>query len=325
MKKISILLLAGLLLWACKQENSPVEKTDTVLSDKLELSVNQDFKEYENLRVYWVEASDEFISENAIAGDLEVLKTALNQPKFRVSEHKPFGRRDDAGAVNQLTVENKLPNDVFLMSGDVVQGGKQDRAIGEDQIIVANSIKNIPVFCVEQGRWTYQEQYQVSSGPGDRIAAFSGYYNVASKGVRKSIQSGNQNAVWEQVAAVTASNEADSDSKAYAALENSTSFTTSREQYLQELNREITNSNAVGMIIVTGSEVLGVDVFGHPALFQKTYEALLHGYITDVITNGKPLSIKDELIEVQVEKINRKIDGDKSLKYKGAIIHYSDL
>lgn len=325
MKKISILLLAALLLWACKQDNSPAEQTEIPVSDDPELSLNQDFREYENLRVYWVEASDDFISENSIAGELEVLKSALNQPRFRVSEHKPFGRRDDAGAVNQLTVENKLPNDVFLMSGDVVQGGKQDRAIGEDQIIVANSIKNIPVFCVEQGRWTYQEQDGVTSGPGDRMAAFSGYYNVASKDVRKSIQSGNQNAVWEKVAEVTASNEAESDSKAYAALESSPSFTNSREQYLKGLSKENTNSNVVGMIVVTGSEVLGVDVFGHPELFQKTYEALLHSYITDAITTGKPLTVKDEQVEVQVEKINRKINSDKSFKYKGAIIHYSDL
>lgn len=325
MKKILFLSLASLFFVACNQDAQTDSASQRLSAETATLSVQENYLEHDNLRVYFVEAPQEFIDKNTYAGNLEVLKTALDQPRFRVSEHKPFGRREDPGAVNQLTVENKLPNDVFLMSGDVVQGGRQDRAIGEDQIIAANSIKNIPVFCVEQGRWTYNHDETETNGRADRIAAFSGYYNVASHGLRKTIKSGNQKAVWDKVAEVTSSNEADSESKAYAGLENSEKFTQTREAYLAALGEGQFNEKTVGIIVATGNEILGSDVFGHPRLFQKTYEALLHGYITDVITKGQPLSVTPEQINQYNKKISRKIVGKQAFKFEGAIIHYSDL
>ncbi len=211
------------------------------------------------------------------------------------------------------------------MSGDVVQGGKQDRAIGEDQIIVANSIRNIPVFCVEQGRWTYHTDQPAEDQHGDRMAAFSGYYNVASHGVRKSIKSGNQQAVWDMVAEVTSSNEATSDSRAYAALESSDKFKATREAYLQALNKKSIGDNTIGMIIASGNEIIGADIFGHPDLLNKTYEALLHGYITGAITNGQPLSVTDDVLNKYIKMISRKIAGKNAFNYEGAFIHYADL
>jgi hypothetical protein len=325
MKNVFILLLTVFFFYSCNQDNQTDTQGTSTDETLVDLTINKDYLEHKNLRIYFVNAPTDFIEQNAVAAELEVLKTALNQPKFRISEHKPFGRRDDSGAVNQLTVENKLPTAVFLMSGDVVQGGKQDRAIGEDQIIAANSIKNIPVFCVEQGRWTYHNDQPAENPRGDRIAAFSGYYNVASNGVRKSIKSGNQQAVWDMVAEVTSSNEAESDSKAYAALETSDKFKNSREAYLEAFNEDLITENTIGIIIASGNEIIGTDVFGHPALLKKTYEALLHGYITDAITQGQPIAVEIDEISKYTKKISRKIADKNALKYQGAFIHYADL
>ena len=37
----------------------------------------------------------------------------------------------------------------------------------------------------------------------------------------------------------------------------------------------------VGMVVVRGNEVLGVDIFGHPDLFKRQYNSLLHGYVAE--------------------------------------------
>src|SRR5262249_31321315 len=57
--------------------------------------------------------------------------------------------------VSQLTVENLSSSDeVYIQSGDILKGGKQDRVIQEDMVLEPQSGR-VPIasFCVEQGRW----------------------------------------------------------------------------------------------------------------------------------------------------------------------------
>ena len=57
--------------------------------------------------------------------------------------------------VNTLLIANVSKEEVYVQSGDIVKGGKQDRVIKEDMILPSMSGKvPIAVFCVEHGRWT---------------------------------------------------------------------------------------------------------------------------------------------------------------------------
>ncbi len=326
MKKLLFLTVVLLSFTACNSDQATdAESSNSVDEQSTELSMGNDFIEYKNLRLYPVMASEAFQNENAAAAEIEVLKTALKSSKFRISEHKPFGRRDDSGAVNNLTVENKLPADVFLMSGDVVQGGKQDRTIADDRIIAANSIKNIPVFCVEAGRWNYNSDTESDGKSDERIMAFKGYYNLASNDLRKTIKKGSQQEVWAKVAEVTSSHEAESSSNAYAGLESSETFTQTRDQYLEQFKQGFKEDNVVGLIATSGDQILGTDIFGHSQLFQKAYEALLHCYITDAITTGAEVTIDEKTVINHSSTLSRKVNGKNSFKHKGAIIHFTDL
>jgi hypothetical protein len=61
----------------------------------------------------------------------------------------------ETGSVNQLEVENKGDTEVFIQSGDIVKGGRQDRVLTVSLIIPPHSgAMPIASFCVEQGRWT---------------------------------------------------------------------------------------------------------------------------------------------------------------------------
>jgi hypothetical protein len=61
----------------------------------------------------------------------------------------------ETGSVNQLEVENTGDSEVFIQSGDIVKGGRQDRVLTVSLIIPPHS-GSMPIasFCVEQGRWT---------------------------------------------------------------------------------------------------------------------------------------------------------------------------
>jgi len=61
----------------------------------------------------------------------------------------------ETGSVNQLEVENTGESAVFIQSGDIVKGGRQDRVLTVSLIIPPHSgAMPIASFCVEQGRWT---------------------------------------------------------------------------------------------------------------------------------------------------------------------------
>lgn len=61
----------------------------------------------------------------------------------------------ETGQVNELTVENRGNEDVFVQSGDIVKGGRQDRVLMVSLLLPPRSgIIPIASFCVEHGRWT---------------------------------------------------------------------------------------------------------------------------------------------------------------------------
>lgn len=71
--------------------------------------------------------------------------------------------------VNELSIENLSNQDIYIQSGDIVKGGKQDRVFPDDFILSTKSGK-VPIssFCVEHGRWTRRgaeasEQFHASN------------------------------------------------------------------------------------------------------------------------------------------------------------------
>lgn len=61
----------------------------------------------------------------------------------------------ETGTVNQLAIENTGDVPVFVQSGDLVKGGRQDRVVAYDLVVAAKSPR-IPLqaYCVEHGRWS---------------------------------------------------------------------------------------------------------------------------------------------------------------------------
>ncbi len=68
------------------------------------------------------------------------------------------------GEVNTLYITNGGRKPLYLMAGEVVLGGQQDRCLGRD-IIVPPDKRDQPVtvFCVEHGRWTGRKEFADSA------------------------------------------------------------------------------------------------------------------------------------------------------------------
>jgi hypothetical protein len=95
---------------------------------------------YENLAVY-------FIHGASATGPVPLtLDEALSKGSVKVVE---------TGEVNELNIENTGGEPVFIQSGDIVKGGRQDRTLTTSLILPPHSGEiSIASFCVEHGRWS---------------------------------------------------------------------------------------------------------------------------------------------------------------------------
>jgi hypothetical protein len=224
------------------------------------------------------------MAANARFANWKTLDEAMKTPGFRITERKQFGREGNAW-YNGLTVQNKTTDTVFIMSGDVVRGGNQDRVNEVDLAMTPATIRNITVFCVEHGRSTYYDQ----SAPmaEKEVGAFKDYYAVASPRVRMAINSGDQQGVWDAVETVTKANNAESHTSAYAALENDNAVKATRDQLQQFFEGKLNDNKTVGMVAVLNGKVIGVEIFAHPKMFQRRYAALVHSYAVEAAAAEK--------------------------------------
>jgi hypothetical protein len=102
----------------------------------------------------------------------------------------PDGYVAGAARVNSLVLVNNSERPLILLAGEIVTGGKQDRVVGKDRIVPAESDPiDLGVFCVEPHRWV------------EKSANFDTHASVmAQPSVRKkAMAEKNQEQVWAEV------------------------------------------------------------------------------------------------------------------------------
>ncbi|MBZ0186231.1 MAG: hypothetical protein K8F91_08295 [Candidatus Obscuribacterales bacterium] len=100
----------------------------------------------------------------------------------------------ETGTVQELKIKNKGKEYVFVQSGDIVKGGKQDRTIQHDMILDPHC-EFIPInsFCVEQGRWRQRGNENMTE------FSESSHY-LSSKSLKMAAKyAGSQSEVWSEV------------------------------------------------------------------------------------------------------------------------------
>jgi hypothetical protein len=101
----------------------------------------------------------------------------------------------ETGDVNNLAVENLSDEEVYVQSGDIVKGGRQDRVLALDLIVPPKSGKiQIASFCVEHGRWSGRGKEAVAAFGSSEKALNSKDLKIAAK------HSASQQEVWDKVA-----------------------------------------------------------------------------------------------------------------------------
>jgi hypothetical protein len=205
--------------------------------------------------------------------------------------------------VNTLVLVNNSDKPLLLLAGEIVTGGKQDRIVGKDRIVPAQSDPiDLGVFCIEHGRWTEDTATFRSS------AKASAQSLMVQPSVReKAMVDKNQQEVWDSVHgsiagalaaprpgiavaeprnAVPDANSLGTTSYARAMQsavinekvdEAAAPLMKSREQVLEKLREE----RAVGVVVAVRGEIVWADIFSDTDLLSRYWTKLVRSYAAE--------------------------------------------
>src|SRR5580765_1333061 len=156
--------------------------------------------EYKNLRIIPIRPKQGFGSgaPKAIS-----LSQAIKQGIAVVSERGSASTEN----VHFLRINNRSDQTIFISSGELISGGRQDRIVTRDTLLEPNGKDQyISVMCVEELRWSEKEK------------KFS-YENFANPELRKVVDvNKNQVLIWREINRQLGENNVPSKSAAYLAL-----------------------------------------------------------------------------------------------------------
>lgn len=214
-----------------------------------------------------------------------------------------------ANSVNQLMVVNRSNKPLYLMPGEVIVGGSQDRAIGQE-LVVAPDHKPVPlnVFCVEHGRWGGRapEAYAAILPTASEIEPITGFAANLSLSITQTTEAANagkfigsigslnahgrvavqkdkdQSKVWDEVAQQNRKSMVESTTGAFAANYSASESGDRLAPFVDQLLEPIdARANIVGVIVAVNGHIESMDVFQSTPLFQKLWPKLLKSYALD--------------------------------------------
>ncbi|OQP67525.1 ARPP-1 family domain-containing protein [Niastella populi] len=218
--------------------------------------------------------------------------------------------------VHWLRINNNGNKAVFIGSGEIILGGRQDRMVAKDTILPPSPRDQyIPVMCVEEGRWS------------DRVKKIQ-YSNYADPALRKVLgQSNNQVLVWKEILNQLNKSGTNSSTMAYLARRSDKKYTPEQDAYLRYFGEKFkkTDSTVTGFVCMSGDKVIGCDIYAGNNLFYGELQPLLHGYIEEAINTGSAPVINDETVKAYLNPIlTSEATQEAYLKKNGKMYRYKE-
>jgi hypothetical protein len=228
------------------------------------------------------------------AGDWNTLDEATGAGRLKVLEK-------DQASVPEVQLQNVGDRNILIVSGEIIAGGKQTRVARKDVVLEPKQHVALAVFCVEQRRWA-----------GDK--EFKGSGNMAPMSIQNSLKTGvDQSEVWRQARDSNAGNSAAPASESLDEGLNSPKAMERKADAHKDLGR-FSPPDTIGIAIADArtGRVVGLELFGQRALFEKLEDKLVEGYAMDLVPAGTTWKDGDgqRVTEKDVEAfIARALDG----------------
>jgi hypothetical protein len=189
---------------------------------------------------------------------------------------------DVRGTVSRLVVKNSGALPVLIIDGDILLGLKQDRVLNTTILVPAKSTLEIPVSCVEAGRWRPRSatarRGDFSLSPGVRAAKLkSMILHTRASGTFDS----DQGAIWNEVEKYVGSLGVDSPTRAYSDIERQ------RRPLIDERLAQLKPADGQsGVIAAVGGRPVTFDLFDKASTLSQFWQGLIGSYITESLATA---------------------------------------
>ena len=213
------------------------------------------------------------LGEGLTTPDYLLLDAALETKRARVTEIS------EGGSVPTLRFENNGERPVLLLDGEELIGAKQNRILNLSVLAPANEHIEIPVSCVEAGRWRHvsaefrsAKRAHYATGRSHKAA------KVSQSLIGAELRHADQGAIWRDIHAKSARMRVQSDTAAAAALYDS------RRRQLDDYDRAFhTVSQQLGAVFVLAGKVISLDLFDCAQTCTETLPKLVQSCALDAL------------------------------------------
>lgn len=221
----------------------------------------------------------------------QVVQPAQQQPPQQQAQELVQQEASSAGTVNAVEIENKSDRPVYILAGQVIIGGKQDRVITKDTIVPPGEKLQVEVCCVEHGRWSPRAGAHQSH---DSVVFDLALSSNTQGSIRKRTQAKGaraQGEVWEEVKKSADKLNAQTSTGTYKQVVEKTQK--SLDEYLAAIKKAFAEDKKIcGFVSCINGEVDSCDLFTSPALLAMFRASCLRGYALDALNAGEAKEAK---------------------------------
>jgi hypothetical protein len=230
-----------------------------------------------HLQLIPIRFKDKGSPENNPPKNFLSLAQAMQKKKVEIKENYFEGNAD----VRTVIIKNNSKENILVMDGDMLKGGKQDRMISETKLIApGKEVEYMNVFCIEKGRWSKKPK------------GFS-YAGFAGNNLRKIADSTSiQQYVWTEIEKEFRHGNMSSEAFPYLEIQKQQlgKDTACYNYFLQKFKQS--DSSFAGFIAVSDTTIIGCDVFASAQFTNVAFGNLLSAYSQAANhDNSKPIPI----------------------------------
>lgn len=211
----------------------------------------------------------------------ELMADAINAGTLRITEV-------GSGSVPELYAVHEGDVPVLVLDGEQLIGARQNRMTNRSIILPAQSKTNIPVSCMEQGRWHFQGEHFSPADQNAPVAVRRRTRDHEAMNVNAGMAAGAdklraaQGDVWGAIA--DKSEKVGFDSPTGALDELYTNRTADVNRFLRAFPRV---ERQVGLVAYLGDVPLGMDLIGSTRIYDRVHDRIMRGYVMDAVGETK--------------------------------------
>jgi len=197
--------------------------------------------------------------------------TNFNSKEVKLAEH-------DNATVGSVKIQNDGKSKVILFEGTLLEGGWQHRALTRTVLVNAKGVTELPVVCVEQGRWGGQAAQRIGSrqAPAKLRSAMRG---MTKHGNLINQAQADQGRVWNEVSNYAAVNDAFNSTQSYVQMHDEL-----QAQLAAIATEKVTPIYGQrGVIVAIDGYPVALELFDHPDTLAERLQSILDGFQVDAL------------------------------------------